>query len=61
LKVNKLALNYSFILLNIKVNSFPYSMQLEFLTIILVSSEKRIGIDLLFIIIGRPLIYSKKK
>jgi hypothetical protein len=37
-------------------------MQLEFLTIILVSSAKRIGIDLLFIIlvIGRSLIYNEK-
>jgi hypothetical protein len=44
--VNRLALNHSFIILSNRVNS--YSIQLGFLTIILISSAKRMGIDLLF-------------
>jgi hypothetical protein len=38
---------------------FSYSVDLEFVIIILVSSAKRIGLDLLVTVLGKSFIYNK--
>jgi hypothetical protein len=55
-KWSKLALNNGFVCPIIVEMSFLMSMMLRFVTIILVSSANKIGLDLLFIIFGKSFI-----
>jgi hypothetical protein len=53
---SKLALNNGFVCPIIVEILFLMSMMLRFVTIILVSSANKIGLDLLFIIFGKSFI-----
>jgi hypothetical protein len=62
---NKLVLNHTFIFLIVIIISFMKSVGLGLVTIRLVSSAKRINLDLIllslwFVIFGRSLMFSRK-